>query len=114
MPYKISSEKRAYNKLYHNNRNNNTRIDILTHYGNGILACVACGENQLPCLSIDHIKGKGTQHRHQTGIPKGGVNFYRWLQKQGYPEGYQTLCMNCQYIKRDLAKEYGNIPKEDN
>jgi len=33
-------------------------------------------------------------------MTKRGSRFYYWLRRQGYPEGYQTLCMNCQWIKR--------------
>ena len=29
----------------------------------------------------------------------GGVSFYRKLQKQGYPNGFQVLCANCNLRK---------------
>ena len=70
---------------------------ILTHCGNGQLSCVRCGELRMPCLSIDHINNNGAEHRRQVG---SGVHFYHWLEKSDYPEGYQTLCMNCQFIKK--------------
>lgn len=70
--------------------------DVLAHYGNGKLACVKCGENRLACLSADHINGEGNTHRRLVG--KGNM-VYRWLKKNNYPDGYQTLCMNCQFIK---------------
>jgi hypothetical protein len=35
----------------------------------------------------------------------GGLEFYRWLIKNNYPEGYQTLCMNDQFIKKAENKE---------
>ena len=73
------------------------RVDILTHYGNGKLACVKCGENNIFCLSLDHINGGGTKHRREIG---GAVKLYPLLRRQGYPDGYQTLCMNCQWKKR--------------
>jgi len=72
--------------------------DILTHYGNGRCACTKCGESRLACLSIDHIKGGGNKQRQ--GKLRGTVPFYLWLRSNGYPEGYQTLCMNCQFVKR--------------
>ena len=74
------------------------KIEVLTHYGKGSLACVTCGESRLSCLSIDHINGGGTKHRRSLG--RAGRDFYRWLRSQDYPLGYQTLCMNCQFIKR--------------
>ncbi len=73
------------------------RIEILTHYGNGKLACRVCNENNIHCLSLDHINGGGTEHRKQIG---GAVKLYPLLKRQGYPRGYQTLCMNCQWKKK--------------
>lgn len=82
---------------------------ILTHYGKGRCACVLCAETRLGCLSIDHINGGGTQHRLKLG--KGaGIDFYCWLEKQNYPEGYQTLCMNCQFLKRYANNELNKSP----
>lgn len=54
--------------------------------------------------SIDHIKGGGTKQRGKTG--NGGVSLYRWLRKANYPLGYQTLCLNCQFIKRSANNEH--------
>jgi len=84
---------------------------ILIHYGNNKLSCVICGEGRLDCLSIDHINDNGAEHRRELGIIGGA--FYRWLRRNDYPPGYQTLCMNCQFIKRfskirkDLVSKYG-------
>lgn len=84
------------------------KTEVLRHYGNEQLACVICKETRLACLSIDHINGGGISHRQ--GLDKHGrygYRFYIWLKRQGYPESYQTLCMNCQFIKAatDRAKE---------
>jgi len=79
------------------------KIKTLTHYGNGKLACVECGENRLPCLSLDHITNGGALHRKLLGNKRSSI--YRVLGEEGYPEGYQTLCMNCQFIKK-IAIEY--------
>jgi len=80
------------------------RIDVLTYYGNGKLACVACGENRLPCLSIDHINNEGAKERREIKPKRGkrfsGMDFYSWLKHNNYPLGYQTLCMNCQWVKK--------------
>jgi hypothetical protein len=73
------------------------KIETLTYYGNNYCACVKCGYTGIHALSIDHIEGNGAQHRKE-GTIKG--RFYVWLSKQGYPKGYQTLCMNCQTEKR--------------
>ncbi len=86
-------------------RRNKDRIktEVLTYYGNGLFACVICGESRLHCLSIDHINGNGSLERKRLG--KAGLGFYYWLKKQGYPEGYRTLCMNCQFIERNRIYE---------
>lgn len=83
---------------YRNRHNRNLKIKVLTHYGNGKLACVQCGyDANLRALSIDHINNNGAEHRRELG--RQGVAFYRWLITNDYPEGYQTLCMTCQWAK---------------
>ncbi len=67
--------------------------DVLTHYGGGKCACVKCSFSDIRALSIDHLGGGGNKHRVRIN------NFYRWLKRGEYPKGYQTLCMNCQFIK---------------
>lgn len=80
------------------NRNNKNRAllkrEVLVHYGNGKCVCVKCGFQDIKALSIDHLGGRGNKHRVHIN------NFYRWLKQGGYPRGYQTLCMNCQFIKK--------------
>jgi hypothetical protein len=61
-------------------------------------------------LSIDHINGNGAEHRRElkrtTGGSTGGHDFYRWLKNNNFPDGYQVLCMNCQFIKKIENKEH--------
>lgn len=71
---------------------------VLSHYGNEKLACIYCGFDNMDALSIDHIHGGGAKHRRSLG--RAGRDFYLWLERNNYPEGFQTLCMNCQFIKR--------------
>ena len=79
------------------------KLNTLTHYGGGICACVKCGFSDIRALSIDHIDGNGAQHRREINQMSG--DFYGWLKRNSYPDGYQTLCMNCQFIKRFTDKE---------
>jgi hypothetical protein len=81
------------------------RIEILTHYGNGVAKCAMCGIGDMRVLTIDHINGGGEKHRKSINI-KAGHEFYRWLKVNSYPNGYQVLCANCQWIKRIENKEY--------
>jgi len=78
--------------------------EVLGHYGKGKCACVNCGEARMVCLSIDHIDGGGNKQR--IGSLRTADTFYRWLRREGYPSGYQTLCMNCQFVKRFQRKEH--------
>jgi len=89
------------------NRNQGWRVEVLTHYGNGKLACVKCGFSDIRGLSLDHIDGKGSIERERIG--DRGVNLYGYLKNHGYPEWYQTLCMNCQNIKKIENKEQPRV-----
>jgi hypothetical protein len=86
-------QRQKYNRTY----NQKIKVEVLTHYGKGRLACVVCGEVRLDCLSIDHINNDGAIHRKAIGT---GTSLYHWLKQNDYPEGYQTLCMNCQWLKK--------------
>lgn len=94
---------------------NNTRYDakmrgyilkteVLTHYGGGNLRCVKCGFADLRALSLDHINSNGAEERKK--IP--GSSLYSYVKKNNYPNGYQTLCMNCQWIKKEEKGECGH------
>lgn len=80
--------------------------DILTHYGNGKSRWVVCGYSDISALSIDHINGNGTQHRKEV------KNIYYWLRGNDYPAGFQTLCMNCQWVKRTKNNETNSISRK--
>lgn len=74
---------------------------VLAHYGaGGEAVCVGCGYADLRALSLDHLNGDGNAHRRR--IKKW---LYLWIKQQGFPEGYQTLCMNCQMIKAAEKQE---------
>ena len=84
------------------------KILVLTHYAKGKLACVQCGFNDIRALSIDHMDGGGSNHKKSLGLKSN--TFYQWLVANGYPDSYQTLCMNCQFIKRVEHDECKKIP----
>lgn len=65
------------------------RAQALAAYGN---VCVCCGEAQYAFLALDHIGGGGRVHRKSVG---NGASFFRWLEREGYPEGFRVLCHNC-------------------
>jgi len=86
---------------YYSNYRLNLKKEIMLHYSDGEIKCKKCGFTDIRALTIDHINGKGHLHRQSLlKGEKGGNNFYLWLKRNSYPLGYQTLCMNCQFIKR--------------
>jgi hypothetical protein len=74
-----------------------TRKEVLNHYGSN---CACCGRPDMGVHEIDHINGGGTKHIKQL---KSGSAFYRWLKKQGFPEGFQTLCPTCNKLKHKFG-----------
>jgi hypothetical protein len=85
-------------------RDRKRRDLVLRQYGS---LCNCCGESTYEFLSIDHINGGGYKHRKEIGN-YFGRNFYKWLVKNEFPEGFQVLCHNC-----NLAKGfYGRCPHE--
>ena len=84
--------------------------EVLTHYGGGKCACVRCGFDNIWALSIDHIEPKG----FRDGATKqhySASTVYMKLKKGAYPAGYQTLCMNCQWVKR--FENFEHLPPKD-
>jgi len=117
MPYKTSDDRRAFQKrhyhanreelrAYYRNYNQQIKAEVLTYYGNGKLACVHCGFDDVRALSLDHINGDGAERRRK-GEPMG-VMLYRKLRRGEYPQGYQTLCGNCQLIKKFENREWSD------
>lgn len=68
------------------------REAVFSHYGK---ACACCGENEPMFLSIDHVDNNGSEMRRNGVHGHGGSHFYYWLKSNGFPAGFQTLCMNC-------------------
>lgn len=80
------------------------KLETLSAYGN---KCVCCLETKIEFLTIDHIDGKGAEHRKSLGLSYGsdektvaGHNFYKWLKVNNFPkDNFQILCFNCNYAK---------------
>ncbi len=100
-----ATKKRVNNDQYKINRRlskQKLKRQIMDYYG---IVCVCCGESSIRFLTIDHIEGNGKEHRQQLSKNGtfGGENFYRWLRKNGFPVGFQTLCFNC-----NIGKSHNN------
>lgn len=77
---------------------------VIEKYGG---VCVCCGETEIAFLTIDHINNDGAEHRRKIG--HGGTQIYRWLVKNDFPPGFQTLCFNCNCAKSII----GYCPHEE-
>ena len=81
------------------------KIRVLSRYGKGGLP-VCCWEGCTVCdpdmLSIDHILNDGAEDRDTRGT---GNTLYLNLEKEGFPEGFQTLCHNHQWKKEILRRK---------
>jgi hypothetical protein len=75
----------AYYRLRHN---------AIMAYGG--YRCACCDEGEPLFLNIDHVNNDGSRDRRQIGHHK---KFWKWLQANGYPPGYQVLCSNCNHGK---------------
>ena len=94
-----SNTRKKYPELAKNERHER-KIRVFHHYGG---KCACCGESELTFLAIDHINGGGNTHRKALKNGKrgtcGGDCFYRYLEANNYPPGYQALCHNCNHAK---------------
>jgi len=97
---KRNNDKRRYNQY---------KQEALLRYSAGdIVACVCCDETR--ALTIDHINGDGARHRrNDLGGRGGGARIYAWLKKNEYPDGFQTLCLNC-----NSGRRFGLCPHSPN
>lgn len=73
--------------------NSDRKKRVYAAYGG--MECACCGEKTEAFLSIDHINNDGADHRRVVDRR----NLYKWLEKNGFPPGYQVLCMNCNFGK---------------
>lgn len=76
---------------------------IIAHYTNGSNQCACCGESTFEFLTIDHVKGGGSNHRKQIR-----TSIIPYLIRNNFPPGYQILCFNCNCAKGF----YGYCPHE--
>jgi hypothetical protein len=78
-------------------RNNyiDLKIEVFEHYGS---KCACCEEDTLEYLTIDHINNDGATHRKEIG-----TQIFPWLKSNNYPNNFQILCFNCNYVKRNDA-----------
>lgn len=89
------------NKAYHENKDRyrkyakksyeKSRNAVLHAYGGENPECICCGEKDKRFLCVDHIDGRGNEHRRSIKM----FNFTLWLKNKNFPSGFQLLCFNC-------------------
>jgi len=109
MAYRNIEDKKKYDRAYRirnkakcNRQSQEHRLALkqaaLLHYGT---SCCECGFSHIGALHIDHVNNDGAEQRAKLGSKSfSGYTFYKWLRDNNYPEGYQTLCANCNFIKQ--------------
>lgn len=114
MPHKDPVVRKAYELDYYRKnkkqmikktqkRRREIKYKVLNHYcGNNKLGpwCQCCGETIIEFLTIDHIDGKGAEHRRKLNRHC----IYTWLIKNNYPKGFQVLCLNCNFARWAYGK----------
>jgi hypothetical protein len=96
----------ARGRDYENAKNRRLKEQTIARYGGKCMCPGGCDVKDMEFLCIDHINGGGNKHRKELGgnrlkatskeyRSRGGVNFYKWLERTGFPEGYRVLCYNC-------------------
>lgn len=89
-------------------RNNDARNKVFDHYGR---CCASCGETIQLFLTIDHIANNGAEHRRASTHGISGNVLYKWLVRNSFPEGFQTLCFNCNMAKAVAFRAQFGVPK---
>lgn len=80
--------------------NKQIKLIVMQHYSNNhIPECKICKQKDIRYLTIDHINAGGYEHRKKNKISGCGTTFYRWLIKNGFPNGFQVLCIACNWEK---------------
>lgn len=82
-----------------------TRRWAIRHLGG---KCVRCGFSDPRALQIDHINGGGRAHRRQYSY----TSFYLRVAEGEFDGLVQLLCANCNQIKKEELREYGNVLAE--
>ena len=75
---------------------------VLQHYGQ---TCACCGESNTEFLTVDHINGEGNKHRKKENYN----SILEWLIRNNLPDGFQVLCMNCNFVKDTYNKPFCKV-----
>jgi hypothetical protein len=62
-------------------------------------------QHEMPYTDIRALTLDSIENKHKATRLPYGIRLYIKLKRMGYPEGWQVLCMNCQYIKESERKK---------
>ena len=84
------------------NRQKRARVKEAVFGAYGGYVCACCGVGEKAFLTLDHIENDGAQNRRKIAGKRhaAGYTTYDWIVKNGFPSGFQVLCMNCNFGKR--------------
>jgi hypothetical protein len=80
---------------------------VLGHYSPGDnpqCSWPGCEVVDVDMLGIDHINNDGHTQRKLQGSSATGSQMYYRLKREGFPAGFQTLCMNHNTLKEILRR----------
>lgn len=99
---RMSEEEKAAHvaKINADNRRRRDEVRDMVYQAYGGYVCACCGETERSFLSIDHVHNDGAEHKRKFNL-RTGEQMYRWLIRHNFPPGFQILCMNCQWGKRN-------------
>ena len=86
------------------------KLQVYTHYSNGIPKCACCGIMKIEFLTMDHIMPKSEMEKEPKMIKMGfkatrkAAQLNLWLVTNNFPKGFQILCWNCNFAKGMLGK----------
>jgi len=86
----------VHGKQYHKDKYEKLRNEIFALLGN---YCSNCGFSDRRALEIDHVNGGGLKQRQKF---KSTLQYYRFVlsELKNGSKDYQSLCANCNQIKR--------------
>ncbi len=94
---KTNPDKVRLNARNSRQREKDKAFEILGGY-----ICSRCGFNDARALQIDHVNGDGYKEKRFRG------QIYRTVTRAN-GEGFQVLCANCNWIKRDENGEHMHV-----
>ena len=93
--YKYQQRYYEKNRQWRKKRRLEIRQRVVEAYGG---KCICCDESHWQFLTLDHPEGDGQADRakhHNTTD-----QLYGWVIKNGFPNNYRLLCMNCNWVRR--------------